>query len=92
MTGDMSAYVLAFPDNTNSAYHLLAHFWAPEDGKWKKEPKNLDRYKAWERDGYLTLTPGNTTDHQQIEDDIVAWARSIRFAPCSPTERMPPSS
>lgn len=73
VTGDMSAYALLFVDD-DGAYTFLMHFWAPHDGKWRNEERNRDRYEAWAREGFLTFTPGNTTDHQQIEDDIVEWS------------------
>jgi len=73
VTGDMSVYALAFPDGSGG-YAVLAHGWAPREGKWRKEPRNKDRYEDWARLGYLTLTDGDTTDHQQIEDAIVKWA------------------
>ncbi len=72
VTGDMSVYAMAFPDG-DGGYDVLAHGWAPREGKWRKEPKNRDRYEQWARDGYLTLTEGDTTDHQMIEDQIAAW-------------------
>jgi phage terminase large subunit-like protein len=72
VTGDMAAYALAFPGD-DGGVSFVCHFWAPKDGRWQDEPRNRDRYEQWAREGYLTLTPGNTTDHQQIEDDIVAW-------------------
>lgn len=70
VTGDMSALCLAFPDG-RGGYLFLWHFWAPREGKWREEARNRDRYELWARQGWLTLTPGNTTDHQRIEDDIV---------------------
>lgn len=70
VTGDLSAYALAFPDGSGG-WTLLLHFWAPAEGKWRNEARNRDRYLRWAREGWLTLTPGNTTDHQQIEDEIV---------------------
>lgn len=72
VTGDLSCYCMAFPDG-DGGYDVLAHAWAPKEGKWRKEPKNRDRYEAWAREGYLTLTEGDTTDHQAIEDKIAAW-------------------
>jgi phage terminase large subunit-like protein len=75
VTGDLSAYVLAFPDGSGG-WSLLPHFWAPRDGKWRRESRNRDRYELWAKQGFLTLTPGNATDHQRIEDDILALNES----------------
>lgn len=71
VTGDMSAYALLFPDD-DGGYDVLMHFWAPRYGKWRDELRNQDRYEIWAQQGWLTFTEGNTTDHQQIEDEIVA--------------------
>jgi phage terminase large subunit-like protein len=73
VTGDMSVYVMVFPDG-EGGYDVLAHGWAPRDGKWRQEQRNRDRYLLWEKQGYLTFTPGEVTDHQAIEDMVVEWA------------------
>lgn len=72
VTGDMSCYWMLFPGGDRP--RLLGHGFAPRDGKWRDEPVNRDRYLAWERQGYLTLTPGNVTDHDFIEREIVRWS------------------
>ncbi len=71
VTGDMSAYANLFKLASND-YRFLLHFWAPREGKWRKEPRNRDLYDLWHKQGYLTYTEGETTDHQQIEEEIVA--------------------
>jgi phage terminase large subunit-like protein len=71
VTGDMSAYAMLFPDD-DGGYCVLMHFWVPRYGKWRDELRNQDRYTSWAQQGWLTFTEGNTADHQQIEDEIVA--------------------
>lgn len=76
ISGDMSALALAFPDG-QGGYDILAHCWAPKDGKWRKEPRNQDRYLEWERLGFLTLTEdakgSQIVDESVIEAHIVKW-------------------
>lgn len=72
VTGDMAFAVLLFPD-WGGGCHILGHGWAPRDGKWRREPKNRDRYERWEREGYLTFTPGEAIDDNIIEEQIVEW-------------------
>ena len=72
VTGDMAFAVLLFPD-WGGGCHILGHGWAPREGKWRKEPKNRDRYEAWEREGFLTFTEGEAIDDNEIEASIVAW-------------------
>lgn len=71
VTGDMSALCLAFPDGAGG-YDVAMRFWAPEDGAWKREPRNSELYPLWHRQGFLTYTDGEVTDHQQIEEEVVA--------------------
>jgi phage terminase large subunit-like protein len=78
VTGDMSAVARVWVRENVACVQV--RFYAPEQGKWRKEPKNADLYKRWEKSGHLTFTPGDTTDHQQIENDIVAWHKESPFA------------
>jgi len=71
VTGDLSVYAMAFP--RMDGVWVLAHGWAPSEGSWRKEPANRDRYLAWAREGWLTLTPGNARDDAPIEEKIVEW-------------------
>jgi phage terminase large subunit-like protein len=71
VNGDMSAYVMVFPDD-DGGFDVLCHFWAPQEGKWRQELRNKDRYEIWAQQGWLTWTEGETVDHQQVEDEIVA--------------------
>jgi len=72
VTGDMSVYVMLFPDD-DGGYTVLAHGWVPREGKWRQELRNNDRYRDWERRGYLTFTDRNATDHGAIRRAIVEW-------------------
>jgi phage terminase large subunit-like protein len=74
ITGDMACAALAFPDGSGG-YDVLAHGWAPREGRWRDEPRNRDRYELWAREGWLTLTPGDVIDHNRIEADLVRWAQ-----------------
>jgi phage terminase large subunit-like protein len=70
VSGDMSALVTAYP--RGASLDLFIRAWAPQDGKWRREAKCADLYRRWNKEGWLTFTDGETTDHQQIEDEIVA--------------------
>jgi phage terminase large subunit-like protein len=77
VTGDMSCVSLVFP--TSQGIRCLVHGWVPEQGKWRDELRNKDRYLAWEREGYLTFTEGNVRDGNQIIRDIVRWNAKFPF-------------
>lgn len=72
VTRDMCVYVRLFvaPDGT---HYALAHGWVPEDGAWRKEHRNRDRYLAWHRMGHLTFVPGEALDDRPMEEAIVRW-------------------
>lgn len=70
LTGDMAAFVRAFPDG-NGGFDVVCRFYAPEQGRWREEPQNRELYSLWARQGHLTLTPGEEIDFDVIERDIV---------------------
>lgn len=70
VVGDMSALVLAFP-NDLGGLDVLPRFWVPRKGRWQNEPRNKVLYRLWERQGFLTFTEGESTDFDQVEADIV---------------------
>lgn len=70
---DISAFVLAFP--YEKTIKLLCHFYLPEDGIEERERKDRVPYRAWAKEGYLTLTPGNFVDYAFIKHDILEAAK-----------------
>jgi phage terminase large subunit-like protein len=70
VTGDMAAWCRIWPQDGGIDIDL--HCYAPEEGIWRDEPRNAALYLRWAEAGVLTLTEGETIDHQQIEDDLVA--------------------
>ena len=51
---------------------VLARFYVPEEGIKDRARKDGVPYDEWVRDGYLIATPGNITDHEFIERDVLA--------------------
>jgi phage terminase large subunit-like protein len=70
ITGDMTAFAQAFP-NGKGGLDVRCKFWAPEDGKWRSEPRNADLYRLWHKLGHLTYTPGAAIDLGLVEREIV---------------------
>lgn len=93
-TTDVSAFVLAFPpvtgpDGVNQPLLIVPHFWIPE----RKVTDKRDRvpYALWQRQGFVTVTPGDVVDYDRIRADINALARKykiaeIRFDPWNATQ------
>jgi phage terminase large subunit-like protein len=59
---DLSAFTLLFPPREpDEPWKVLCYFWVPQDD-------------IWVRQGFITATPGNTTDFSFIEARIVELA------------------
>lgn len=72
-TQDFTAWVLLFPgsptDATADGYTVLPHFFLPRPAVASRSAVK-DRLELWERDGYLTVTEGPTTDYGVILEHI----------------------
>lgn len=71
VSGDMFCYSLVF--KYGEKIRILNHGFVPRDGRWRDELRNKDRYERWEREGWLTYTPGNVIDDRVVEKAIVDW-------------------
>lgn len=69
---DLSAVVLLFPpDETCLRWRMLAKFYVPEVDIDRRSKEDRIPYRAWCDAGYITATPGKTTDYDFIEADII---------------------
>lgn len=66
---DMTAFVLIF--NENDRFQLLPFFWIPEDTLREKVKSSNASFDAWVSAGYVTMTPGNVTDYDFVQADIL---------------------
>ena len=66
---DIADKVLIFERNENGLdhYYAFASHYLPEDAA--QEEAN-SQYAGWAEDGWLTTTPGNVIDFDQIENDL----------------------
>lgn len=60
---DLAAFVLFFPGDP---HYVLSWFWCPEDNARIRENRDRVPYSAWQRQGFITLTPGSGTDWEFI--------------------------
>lgn len=72
-TRDMSSLVLCFP--WEDGYRLLPFFWMPEDEA--RDKSHLAPFLQWAKDGWLTLTPGNTVDYGFIRSQFRDLAAKV---------------
>jgi phage terminase large subunit-like protein len=69
---DLSAFVLVFPPQEDlDRYVILPRFYVPEDTIMKRSKQDAVHYEIWQKEGYLTATPGNVIDEEFIEKDVV---------------------
>jgi len=68
-TGDMNSLALFFPGDP--AY-LIVRYFVPEDTMEQRIKDGADHLR-WKQEGWLTVTPGNTTDY----DFIIAEAEQL---------------
>ena len=68
-TTDIAALALVFPD-VDGTCDVLMRFWVPEDRIVERSVRDNVPYDAWQRDGWLTATPGNVIDFEVIRRDI----------------------
>ncbi|MBH8569367.1 terminase large subunit [Microvirga sp. STS02] len=72
---DVAALVLIFWRAGH--WYLFPFFWLPESAAEQQEGS---QYAGWAAEGYLTLTPGNVTDHNAVQERVreLASAHQLR--------------
>lgn len=71
---DLTAVVAVFPaegEGDGQRYDVLPMFFLPEAGLARKGDRDRADYVRWQRDGFLTVTPGNVVDHAAIVAHVV---------------------
>lgn len=77
-TTDLTSICLEFPLE-NGRYAVLSHSFIPEDAVIEKEKRDKVPYSAWERQGYLTFTPGAVVDYEWIKSYIFEKAKLYKI-------------
>ena len=68
---DVAALVLVFPpEGESDIYKVACHFWIPEDNMHERVRRDRVPYDAWEREGFITATPGNVIDYAFIRHKL----------------------
>ena len=68
---DITALVLLFPDE-EGGFDVLCWFWVPEDSIDERTKKDGVPYRQWVDEGLMLATPGNVTDYNFIQAEIMA--------------------
>jgi phage terminase large subunit-like protein len=66
-TGDLTCVCLEFPLDDGS-YAVISHYFIPEDRALDHERTDKVPYKAWAKEGYVTLIPGNVIDYDYVQE------------------------
>jgi phage terminase large subunit-like protein len=62
---DVAAKIAAF--ERGGVYYAFGKYWLPEA---RAEGEDSEHYAGWAREGWITLTSGNVTDFDLIEQDV----------------------
>lgn len=89
-TTDLTSVNFEFPLD-DGYYAMISHSFIPEDVVLEKEKRDKVPYTAWEKDGYITFTPGSVVDYEWIKSYIVEKAQiydiqEICFDPWNATQ------
>jgi len=68
-TTDLTALVMLH-ESSDGKVHVIARFWAPEEGVAIRSRRDHVPYDVWARQGWITTTPGNITDYDRVREDI----------------------
>lgn len=70
-TQDLAAYIQLFP---SKGFLVVCHFFIPEECLKRRVKRDHVPYDQWARDGFLTVTRGNTVDEDAIVEAVLASA------------------
>lgn len=68
---DFTALSLDFYEESTGHHYFYTRYYLPESALL--ESPNKSKYKTWKRQGYLVVTPGNTTDYDYILNDMMKF-------------------
>jgi phage terminase large subunit-like protein len=71
---DLTVWGMLFRDELDKdLVDILFRVWCPEARLFDTKNKYRDQYKAWEKAGYLTVTPGDAIDYDMIRGKIAGY-------------------
>ena len=80
---DIAALVALFPDDAGARYSVFGRYYLPD---LAIRESNIAAYSGWVSEGWITATPGDTTDFAFIKRDLLDWCarfdvREVAFDP-----------
>jgi phage terminase large subunit-like protein len=70
---DMTALAMIAKDHAGT-WHVRMHYFAPEVGLIDRAKRDRAPYDLWQREGYLTATPGASVGYEYVAERLVALA------------------
>lgn len=67
---DLTALVLV--GQVDGVWHVVPHFWTPEQGLAERARRDRAPYDLWARQGFLHTTPGATVDYEHVAADMAS--------------------
>lgn len=72
ITDDTSALVLVFPPMApGEKWHFIPFCWIPAENIERRSDRDRVPYRLWRDQGFITATPGKTTDYEWIAARIM---------------------
>jgi phage terminase large subunit-like protein len=69
---DLTALCMVFPPQFDlEKWTVLMKFYCPEDSILQRSRSDRVHYDVWQKEGWLTATPGNVIDEAFIEKDVI---------------------
>jgi phage terminase large subunit-like protein len=78
-TSDLTAFVLLFGPDDAGFFDVLCRFWMPEERVRQRSQQASVRFDVWVEAGWITTTPGNVTDYDYVERDLLELADDHRI-------------
>ncbi|WP_038207896.1 terminase large subunit [Xenophilus azovorans] len=70
MRTDLTALVIV--GKVDGVWHVVPHFWTPEQGLTDRAKRDRAPYDVWARQGLLHTTAGATVDYEIVAQDMLA--------------------
>ena len=89
---DLSAYVKIFePFEPKGPFPIVCRFWMPHDTLEARGDRDKVQYQRWVDEGWISTTPGNVIDHEEIDKVIRTDAtlydlQSVAYDPAFATQ------
>lgn len=74
---DLTALVIV--GKINGIWHVVPHFWTPEDGLLDRAKRDRQPYDVWVKQGYMHTTAGKTVDYENVAQDIAAILENLNI-------------